>query len=420
MVIVFFGLGVCMVIIAMNFPEGVGMTDGFHLAGALDKLETFDTSLDLTEKYTVWSGLIAALFLFLAYFGTDQVQVQRYLTARSVGEGRTSILMSAFLKIPMQFGILIIGIMVFVFYQFQAPPMIFNEVEAKKAATKAPADYGKVQEKYLAAHGIREKAAVNYVAAKKSGDEKSLASAKVAYVSAHKEFNSTRKEATELVKKVNNNKSFRDVNYVFPTFVISNMPPLVIGLIIAAIFAASMSTISSELNALATATTIDFYRRNFNPDATDREYIRVGRIATFVWGLFACVVALYSTNLGSLIEVVNKFGSFFYGSLLGVFVLAFGIRRARARGAFFGLLFGILFVFITSTLKTSTAGYFLELPFVDSTLSWTKVCVQGVGTIQCSADAKPAIEFLWLNLVGCTATVIFGYLISLTVNEDKK
>ncbi len=420
MVIVFFGLGVCMVIIAMNFPEGVGMSDGFHLAGALDKLETFDTRFDLTEKYTVWSGIVAALFLFLAYFGTDQVQVQRYLTARSVGEGRTSILMSAFLKIPMQFGILIIGIMVFVFYQFQTPPMIFNEVEAKKAANKAPEDYGKIQEKYLAAHGLRETAAVNYVAAKKSGDEASLASAKVAYVSAHEDFNATRKEATEFVKTVNNNKNFRDVNYVFPMFVISNMPPLVIGLIIAAIFAASMSTISSELNALATATTIDFYRRNFNPNATDREYIRVGRFSTFVWGLFACIVALYSTNLGSLIEVVNKFGSFFYGSLLGVFVLAFGIKRARARGAFFGLLFGIAFVFITSTLKAAEAGYFLELPIIDSSFAWSKSCVQGFGTIACPVESKAAIEFLWLNLVGCTATVIFGLLISLTVKKEKK
>ena len=420
MVIVFFGLGVCMVIIAMNFPENVGMADGFHLAGALDKLETFDTSLDLTKKYTVWSGFVAALFLFLAYFGTDQVQVQRYLTARSVGEGRTSILMSAFLKIPMQFGILLIGIMVFVFYQFQTPPMIFNEVEAKKAARNAPEEYGKIQEKYLAAHAVRENAAVNYVSAKKSEDPVALERAKTEYVAAHKEFNSTRKEATELVKSANNNRNFRDVNYVFPTFVIANMPPLVVGLIIAAIFAASMSTISSELNALATATTLDFYRRNFNPNATDGEYIRVGRIATFVWGLFACIVALYSTNLGSLIEVVNKFGSFFYGSLLGVFVLAFGIKRARARGAFFGLLLGIAFVFITSTLKTSSGYYFLELPFIDSSLSWTKVCLQGIGTIECVDKATPAIEFLWLNLVGCTATVIFGLLISLTVKEDKK
>ncbi|MDQ3043502.1 MAG: sodium:solute symporter, partial [Acidobacteriota bacterium] len=171
-------------------------------------------------------------------------------------------------------------------------------------------------------------------------------------------------------------------NYVFPTFVVENMPMGVIGLIIAAIFAAAMSSISAELNALATATTIDFYRRHFKTDADDKHYVRFGRIATFVWGIFACIVAIYATNLGSLIEVVNKFGSFFYGSLLGVFVLAIAVRRARARGAFFGLLFGIASVWIASV-------------YTD-------------------------IEFLWFNVVGCLVTVAAGYLISLTVRAEEK
>ena len=159
------------------------------------------------------------------------------------------------------------------------------------------------------------------------------------------------------------------------------MPMGVIGLIIAAIFAAAMSSISAELNALATATTIDFYRRHFQKEATDKHYVRFGRIATFFWGIFACIVAMYATNIGSLIEVVNKFGSFFYGSLLGVFVLAIVVKRARARGAFFGLLFGIASVWIAS--------------------SYTN------------------IEFLWFNVVGCLVTVAAGYLISLTVSDKE-
>jgi Na+/proline symporter len=189
-----------------------------------------------------------------------------------------------------------------------------------------------------------------------------------------------RKDATDFIKSTNNNKSFNDVNYVFPNFVIQNMPMGVIGLIIAAIFAAAMSSVSSELNALATATVIDFYRRHFKTEASDRHYITAGRIATLFWGIFACIVAMYATNLGSLIEVVNRFGSFFYGSLLGVFVLAIGVKRARARGAFFGLLFGIASVWV--------ASYYTD------------------------------IEFLWFNVIGCLVTVLAGYLISLTVSEE--
>jgi Na+/proline symporter len=201
------------------------------------------------------------------------------------------------------------------------------------------------------------------------------------YKSADAAFNESRKEALAFVRE-NSDKSFNDVNYVFPTFVLENMPMGLIGLIIAAIFAAAMSSISAELNALATATTIDFYRRLYQPDASDGHFVLVGRISTFVWGIFACIVAIFATNLGSLIEVVNKFGSFFYGSLLGVFVLAVGVKRARSRGAFFGLLFGIASVWIASWYTN--------------------------------------IEFLWFNVIGCVVTVVAGYLISLTAGEERR
>jgi Na+/proline symporter len=325
----------------------------------------------LKEKYTIWSGLIGALFLFLSYFGCDQSQVQRFLTAKSVSEGRTSLLMSAFLKIPMQFMILLIGVLVFVFYQFAAPPMIFNAVETAKV--EQAAQYQTLQNQYLTAHAGREQAALEFV--KNKTDE-----TRQNYVEADKIFNDSRKNAVEYVKTSSGNKSFNDVNYVFPTFVVQNMPMGVVGLIIAAIFAAAMSSISAELNALATATTIDFYRRHFVREASGKHYVLFGRIATFVWGIFACIVAIYAANLGSLIEVVNKFGSFFYGSLLGVFVLAVGVRRARSRGAFFGLLFGIASVWIASR-------------YTD-------------------------IEFLWFNVIGCLVTVVAGYLISLTVRKE--
>ena len=369
MVIIFFGLGVCFLVILWSFPAGVTLGDGLHLAGSLGKLNMVDTSFDLKEKYTIWSGLIGGLFLMLGYFGCDQSQVQRFLTAKSVDEGRTSLLMSVFLKIPMQFGILLIGIMVFIFYQFSAPPIVFNPAEVDRAAQTE--EFRQIQDKYAAAHAERREAALNFEA-----DSEQL---RQAYIDADKKFGDSRKEAVAFVRSTSN-PSFNDINYVFPTFVLENMPMGVIGLLIAAIFAAAMSSIAAELNALATATTIDFYRRLYAPEATDAHYVAVGRISTFIWGVFACIVAIFATNLGSLIEVVNKFGSFFYGSLLGVFVLAFVIRRARARGAFFGLLFGIASVWI--------ASFYTD------------------------------IEFLWFNVIGCVVTVVAGYLISLTERKD--
>ena len=372
MFVIFFGLGVCFFVIISSFPAGVSLFDGLHLAGSLGKLNTIDTSFNLQEKYTIWSGLIGGLFLMLGYFGCDQSQVQRFLTAKSVDEGRTSLLMSAFLKIPMQFFILLIGILVFIFYQFTAPPIVFNVHEVSKASTDPR--FQTIVQKYEAAHAERRAAAISFsdAGAQESED---------AYKSADAKLNESRKEALAYVRETSD-KNFNDVNYVFPTFVLANMPMGVVGLIIAAIFAAAMSSISAELNALATATTIDFYRRLFAQEATDGHYVMVGRISTFIWGVFACIVAIFATNLGSLIEVVNKFGSFFYGSLLGVFVLAFAVKRARSRGAFFGLLFGIASVWIASKYTN--------------------------------------IEFLWFNVIGCLVTVFFGYVISLTVRQEEE
>jgi SSS family transporter len=366
MFIILFGLGICLFVIISRFPENVSVTDGLFIAGAVGKLETFDWRFDLTSKYTFWSGTFAALFLFLSYFGCDQSQVQRFLTAKSVSQGRISLLMSAFLKIPMQFFILLIGVMVFIFYQFHTPPAIFNPVEEAKVAQSK--EYQNILQKYEIAHQARQKAAINFIETRSEETKQN-------YIQTQKEFSQVRQEAVNFVKKASNDEKFNDVNYVFPRFVIENMPTGVIGLIIAAIFAAAMSTISSELNALSTATTIDFYRRYFSRNATDQSYVIFGRFAVLFWGIFACVVATYSTRLGSLIEIVNKFGSYFYGSILGVFVLAVAVKRATANGAFFGIIAGVASVYLASNYSS--------------------------------------IEFLWFNVLGCFVTVIAGYLISL-------
>lgn len=372
MVVIFLGLGACVFVIITALPEGVTLADGLHLAGATGMLDTMDFSFDLTERYTIWSGLFAALFLFLSYFGCDQSQVQRYLSARSVDEGRISLLMSAFLKIPLQFLILLIGVLVFVFYQFQPAPMIFNAVDASRAAAQQPAAYEQLQSDFRSLDAERRQRALAFI------DQRGTtgtALARDAYLLANGSYQAKRNEAREFVRATNNNANFTDVNYVFPNFVIQNMPVGIVGLIIAAILAAAMSSVAAELNSLSTATTMDFYKRHLTPGAGEKQLVRVGRVATLLWGVFACFVATFATNLGSLIEVVNTFGSFFYGSLLGVFVLAFGVRSATGSGAFYGLLFGIVAVWFASTYSE--------------------------------------VAFLWFNVVGCLVTVAAGYLISL-------
>ncbi len=367
MVIIIAGLAACVGVIVANLPTGVSVGDGLHLAGAAGKLQTIDFSFDLNERYTIWSGLIAALFLFLSYFGCDQSQVQRYLTARSVDEGRTSLMMSAFLKIPMPFLILLIGLLIFVFYPFNQPPMIFNGVDADQAAATQPSRYAELARNYESSLSKRQAAARLYVDLRTND-------ARQRYLEANDVVRDQREKAVAFVRQANDDASFNDVNYVFPTFVLDNMPIGIIGLIIAAIMAAAMSSVAAELNSLATASTMDFYKRHFRPEGSDRQLIMFGRAATLAWGIFACIVATFATDLGSLIEVVNTFGSFFYGSLLGVFVLAFVVPKAKSVGAFYGLLFGITSVWIASE-------------YTD-------------------------IAFLWFNVVGCLVTIATGLVIS--------
>ncbi|MDA0680626.1 MAG: sodium:solute symporter [Proteobacteria bacterium] len=380
MAIIIIGLGICAVLIVKGFPPDVSLADGLRLAGTSGKLTTIDTSFDLSEPYTIWTGLFGAVFLFLSYFGCDQSQVQRYLSAKSINEGRTSLLMSAVLKIPIQFLILLIGVLVFVFYQFQTPPMIFNDVDASRAAISQPVEYQRLESDFRDVHEARDLAARAFISATHVGAIEEINATRANYTLANETFATTRKNAIDFIKSSNGNESFSDVNYVFPMFVITRMPIGVVGLIIAAIMAAAMSSVAAELNALATASTIDFYKRHIRPSATDRQYVAFGKAATLLWGIFACIAATFATNLGSLIVVVNKFGSFFYGSLLGVFVLAFAVPTARSLGAFSGLLLGIASVWIAST-------------FTD-------------------------IAFLWFNLLGCLITVASGYLISLLARKD--
>ncbi len=377
------GMLAAVVLLIFGLPDRISFGEALHLAGATGRMRAIDFTFDVTQTYTFWSGMIGGLFLMLSYFGCDQSQVQRYLTARSAEEGRRSLLMSAFVKIPLQMLILLTGILVFVYYVFEAPPMLFNPVhEAAIRASPRAAEYAALEREFRQAVDTRRAAGDTYASTLTTPLAERIARARDAFAAANARVGDVRSRAAALVRDVTGDRAFGDVNYVFPTFITTRMPVGLIGLMIAAIFAAAMSSIAAELNALATASTIDFYRRYWRRQASDAHYLRAAKLATAIWGGFACIVAVYAASFGSLIEVVNRVGSLFYGALLGAFMLAIGIPRATARGAFWGLLVG--------ELTVVAVAFFL-----------------------------PSIAFLWHNVVGVVATVAVGMLLSVTDRSDR-
>jgi solute:Na+ symporter, SSS family len=362
MFIVVGGMSIAVGILIYGIMQHVGFGQALQLAGATGRLKAIDFSFNLSEKYTFWSGMIGGLFLMLSYFGCDQSQVQRYLTAKSIHEARQSLLMSAYVKIPLQLLILTSGVLVFVYYLFQTPPMLFNRVyDAQIAAGAHAAQYAALQQRFDAEIAVRRDAAERYD--------------RPAFLASDARVKDIRARAVGVVKQATGDQSYDDVNYVFPTFITTRLPIGLVGLMIAAILAAAMSASGGELNALATATIIDFYRRHFVKKASDAHYLRVSKMATIAWGLVACVVAMRAANQGSLIEVVNRYGSFIYGSLLGVFILGILTKRATATGAFWGLLAGMAVVLTV-------------------------------------AFQMPWIEFLWHNLIGAVVVTVVGLAVS--------
>ncbi|HUQ89030.1 MAG TPA: hypothetical protein VM096_15840, partial [Vicinamibacterales bacterium] len=337
---------IAVTVLILGLPESVGIGDALRIAGTTGRLQMFDFRLDFTEQYTFWSGTIAALFLFLSYFGTDQSQVQRYLSAKSADEARSSLLMSAFWKIPLQALVLIVGVLTFTFYLFTQPPMLFNPVHDGQIRSSARgSEYAALEQQFGAAIEQRRIKATELAQA----DATTRPSAKAAFTGADDEVKRVRAAAVGLVKEVSGDRSYNDVNYVFPTFVTTRIPTGLAGLIVAAIIVAAMSASSAELSALSTASVIDFYKRFGPKDADDAHVLWASRLATLFWGLFASFVAIWAVELGSLIEVVNRFGSLFYGSILGVFILAVGFPRANSTGALTGMVVGMTVIVSLAT-----------------------------------------------------------------------
>ena len=340
MILMFAGIFVALGLVIANFPPDFSLGDAAHLAALTGKWNYIDLSLDLTKPYTLLSGMLGGFFLLLSYFGCDQSQVQRYLAGKSLKESRMSLILSAVLKVPMQFLILSIGVLMFVFYHFEKPPLNFNRVYEDALNRSAKGEYTDLEREYDAAFQKRREAALALKQALVSGEERIRKEAETRYRSAQAALEGLKASNRALLKRVMGSEPSAEVNYVFPSFLIHYVPAGLVGLMLAVIFAAAMSSFASEINSLASATIVDFYQRYFRPTASDEHYLWMSRAATLFWGAFATAAASFAGKLGSLIEAVNKVGSYFYGPILGVFLLAFLVRRSHGAAAFWGLIAG--------------------------------------------------------------------------------
>ncbi|HUE97039.1 MAG TPA: hypothetical protein VMN39_10285, partial [Longimicrobiaceae bacterium] len=372
MVLIVVALVSMVVVLLVQMP--VGPAEALEIAGSTGRLKVFDFSFSLTNQYTFWSGVLGGTFLMMSYFGTDQSQVQRYLAAKSEEQAKSSLLMSAYWKIPLQALVLLVGVLVFVYYLFTAPPLLYNPAHENAVRDAETATYTELETRYFDAFAQRESAAARVPELRGSGDAAGADAAMTDFLAREAEVQGIRVEALALAEQVTG-RDPEDVNYIIPRFVLGEMPIGLAGLFIAAVMAAAMSSISSELNSLSTVSVIDFYRRWVKSEATDAHFLRVSKLATAFWGVFACLVATWAVTLGSLIEAVNRIGSFFYGSILGVFLLAM-IPMAGGVGAFAGL-------------------------------------VAGMAVVAAITFGAPQIAFLGLHVVGAVVVVVVGMSVSL-------
>jgi SSS family solute:Na+ symporter len=352
-------------------PKDVSFTDALFVAGKMGKLNAIDFSFDLSNRYNIWSGIIGGLFLALSYFGTDQSQVQRYLTAKSITHSRMGLLTNGLVKVPMQFFILLIGAMVFVFYQFTAPPLFFNTVESQGVRDgQWGKEYRLIEEQYQKASEEKVQLVQQLVQARQQGDKVRMQRVDEKLQLAEKKVYQLKEQGVQIIKKHSANEDVGDTNYIFLSFVLKYMPVGLLGLIIAAIIAAAMSSTSSELNALASTTVVDIYKRMLKKSGSDRHYLVSSKLLTIVWGIFAILFAQYANRLGTLVEAVNILGSLFYGTILGIFMVAFFLKFVRGAAAFYAAMF-------------AEVGVILCFLFTD-------------------------ITYLWYNVVGCVLVIIFS------------
>lgn len=373
MAIIFGGLLTAGVLVVYMLPKDIGLVKALHIAGKSGKANAIDLSFDWNNQYTLWSGLIGGFFLQLSYFGTDQSQVGRYLTGSSIRDSRIGLLMNGLLKVPMQFSILLIGILVFAFYQYNSPPIFFNKYELHKIEQSS---YAAQVDELKAAHkqvfDEKQEQIHRLTAAIDRDDGVVVSDVRNKLQQADARAKEIREDLVALMQENDTLADTNDNNYIFLTFVTENFPRGLIGLLVAIVFMASMGATASAINSLASTTVIDIYKRFVSKAGTERGYLSASRIFTFVWGIFCVIIALYASKLGNLLEAVNILGSLFYGTILGIFIVAFYVKRAGGRAVL-------------------AAAILTEIMVVS--LWWFDV-----------------MAFLWLNLVGCMGVVLFALL----------
>lgn len=341
MVIIMSGMALAFAMTIYLLPSGVGFREALHVAGGMGRLNLIDWSFNLKNRYNFWSGLIGGLFVALAYFGTDQSQVQRYLTGRSVAQSRLGLLFNGMAKIPMQFFILLLGAMVFVFYQFERPPLFFNPIEVRKIQQSPYSDsYRTLEQQYDEAFQAKSHQLQNYLAATRSHDPERIKDAKEKLDASKRKTDGIRGALIQLLTANDPTTDTSDTNYIFLSFVMRYLPAGLVGLIFACIFAASMSSSSGELSALATCSVVDIYKRHVVKMGSERHYLIVSRALMALWGLYGIAFAQYASHLGSLVEAVNILGSLFYGTLLGIFLLAFYFKSVGGSATFWAAFAG--------------------------------------------------------------------------------
>lgn len=377
--IIFSGMFLAGWMVMHLLPDDIGFSDALHVSGKMGKLNVIVTDFDIKDRYNIWSGVIGGFFLALSYFGTDQSQVGRYLTAKTLTESRMGLLMNGLVKVPMQFLIMLIGALVFVFYLYFRAPINFNQGLLNRVHNSAYAPEMQVLEERFDSLSVQKAGYVKAMAAAlEVKDEAAVESIKTSLQGAEAASDTVRKEATLLINKVAPGAETNDTNYIFLHFVVDNLPQGLVGLLIAIIFLASWGSIAAALNSLASTTMVDFWQRLLGRNGTDAENLRASKAWTLVWGVFSIAVAQFASNLGSLIEAVNILGSLFYGTILGIFVTAFAMKFVKGHAVFWGaLLAEIVVVWV----------FFADI-----------------------------VSFLWLNLIGCAAVMLFAGICQLVLN----
>jgi Na+/proline symporter len=384
LIVIFSGMFLAAYMVVHMLPEGVGFIDSLQVSGKLGRLNVITTGFekgngfDWGDKYNIWSGIIGGFFLALSYFGTDQSQVGRYLTAKSLTESRVGLLMNGIVKVPMQFGILLIGALVFTFYQFNNAPMFFNQAQLNKLETTTYKDSVVNAQKAYDDLSAQKKSIVALFANVEADQEKNNKAVELNQL--QQRSDSIRKKVKTWMQAEKIEGDTSDTNYIFLRFVVDNLPVGMVGLLIAIIFLASWGSIAAAINSLASSTMVDFHRRFSKKEITSEAEYRMSKWYTLLWGIFCVIVAMYSYNIGnSLIETVNELGSLFYGPILGVFLVAFFLKRITNGSAIF-----------YATVLTQLLIFTIYIP--------AKLKVIELG-------------FLWLNPIGAFGVILFALLL---------